>query len=52
MATKSFKEKMEGLSHDNMVEECFEAVKQLRLLKKELEGKEKEVLEGGKRWSG
>ncbi len=45
MATKSFKEKMEGLSHDDLVAECFEAVRQLRLLKQELEGKEKEILE-------
>ena len=34
-----------GLSHDDLVEECFEAVRQLRLLKQELEGKEKEILE-------
>ena len=43
MATKSFKEKMTGLSHDDLVEECFEAVRQLRQLKQELLEERKEV---------
>ena len=43
MATKSFKEKMAGLTHDGLVEECFEAVRQLRQLKQELLEERKEV---------
>ena len=43
MATKSFKEKMAGLGHDDLVEECFEAVRQLWQLKQELLEERKEV---------
>ena len=43
MATESFKEKMAGLTHDDLVEECFEAVRQLRQLKQELLEERKEV---------
>ena len=45
MATQMFKDMMAELSHDDMVEECFEAVIQLRQLKQQLEGKEQELLE-------
>ena len=45
MATQMFKDVMAKLSHDDMVEECFEAVVQLRQLKQQLEGKEQELLE-------
>ena len=45
MATQMFKDVMAKLSHDDMVQECFEAVVQLRQLKQQLEGKEQELLE-------
>ena len=45
MATQMFKDKMAELSHDDMVEECFEAVIQRRQLKQQLEGKERELVE-------
>ena len=43
MATQMFKDVMAKLSHDDMVEECFEAVVQLRQLKRELAEERKEV---------
>ena len=43
MATQMFKDMMAKLSHDDMVEECFEAVVQLRQLKRELAEERKEV---------
>ena len=43
MATQMFKDVMAKLSHDDMVEECFEAVVQLRQLKQELAEERKEV---------
>ena len=43
MATQMFKDMMAKLSHDDMVEECFEAVVQLRQLKQELAEERKEV---------
>ena len=43
MATQMFKDVMAKLSHDDMVEECFEAVVQLRQLKHELANERQEV---------
>ena len=43
MATQMFKDMMAKLSHDDVVEECFEAVVQLRQLKRELAEERKEV---------
>ena len=43
MATQMFKDMMAKLSHDDMVEECFEAVVQLRQLKHELANERQEV---------
>ena len=43
MATQMLKDKMAGMSHDDLVEDCFEAVRQLRLLKQEILEERKEV---------
>ena len=43
MSTKSFKEKMAGLTHDDLVEECLEAARQLRQPQQELVEERKEV---------
>ena len=43
MATESFKAKMAGMAYDDLVEECFDAARQLRQLKPELVEERKEV---------
>ena len=45
MVTQMFKDMVAELRRDDMAEECFEAVAQLRQLKQQLEGKEQELLE-------
>ena len=43
MATASFKSKMAHLSRDEVIEECFEAMKRLRQLKQELADEREEM---------
>ena len=43
MATASFKSKMAHLSRDEVIEECFEAMKRLRHVKQELANEREEM---------